>query len=157
MKIGIISDTHGNTEAMNKAILYLRECDSIIHAGDFIDDAEYIYYSTDKEVKCVKGNCDSYTTRGDYELEFTVNDKKFFLCHGHHHNVKSGLQLLQEIAKQRGIDFVVFGHTHIPTYKKMNNVAFINPGSITYPRGSSDATLGILTISEDISYESIKI
>ncbi|HBI93928.1 MAG TPA: metallophosphoesterase, partial [Terrisporobacter glycolicus] len=60
MKIGIISDTHGDMRTIDKAIPYLSKCDLIIHAGDYIEDAEYIYYSTDVKVKSVKGNCDSY-------------------------------------------------------------------------------------------------
>ena len=88
MKIGIISDTHRNIKSIDKAIPYLKECDLIIHAGDNIDDAEYIYYATDVLVKCVKGNCDLYNIDEPYELIFLVKDKKFFLCHGHQYDVK---------------------------------------------------------------------
>ena len=70
MKIGIISDTHGDIRSIDKAIPYLKECDLIIHAGDYIDDSEYIHYATDVEVKCVKGNCDLYRYDEDYELIF---------------------------------------------------------------------------------------
>lgn len=82
MKIGIISDTHGNMKNIDKAIPYLKKCDLIIHAGDYINDAEYIHYATDVDVKGVKGNCDSYdcysyTTDGESELKFSVNKKNF--------------------------------------------------------------------------------
>ena len=76
MKIGIISDTHGDMRSIEKAIPYLEKCDLIIHAGDYIDDAEYIHYATDVEVKCVKGNSDLYRFDGDYELTFSVKNKK---------------------------------------------------------------------------------
>lgn len=157
MKIGIISDTHGDIKNIDKAILYLKECDLIIHAGDYIDDAEYIHYSTDVKIKCVKGNCDSYNIDGDYELTFSVNNKKFFLCHGHCHDVKMGLSSLYKFAKNNNIDIVVFGHTHVPIYKIIDNIIFINPGSLTYPRGISDKSFGILAINNKISYEEIKI
>ena len=75
MKIGIISDTHGDMRSIEKAIPYLEKCDLIIHAGDYIDDAEYIHYATDVEVKCVKGNSDLYRFDGDYELTFSVKIK----------------------------------------------------------------------------------
>ncbi|MGN1033663.1 MAG: metallophosphoesterase family protein, partial [Intestinibacter sp.] len=61
------------------------------------------------------------------------------------------------IAKNNNIDFVVYGHTHIPEYKIIDNITFINPGSTTYPRGGSDRSFGILTLDDDISYEEIKI
>ena len=157
MKIGIISDTHGDMRSIDKAIQYLKKCDLIIHAGDYIDDAEYIYYATDVNVKCVKGNCDSYNIYGHYELKFSVNNKNFFVCHGHHHDVKMDVKSLHRFAKDNNIDFVVFGHTHIPTYEIIDDITFINPGSLTYPRGGSDKSFGILTIDDNISYEEIKI
>ena len=137
MKIGIISDTHRNIKSIDKAIPYLKECDLIIHAGDNIDDAEYIYYATDVLVKCVKGNCDLYNIDEPYELTFLVKDKKFFLCHGHQYDVKWGFDSLLKIAKDNNID--------------------INPGSTTYPRGGSECGFGILTLDNDISYKEIKI
>lgn len=157
MKIGIISDTHGDMKSIDKAISYLNKCDLIIHAGDYIDDAEYIYYATDVNVKCVKGNCDSYNMYGHYELTFSANDKNFFVCHGHYHDVKTGINSLYRFAKDNNIDFVVFGHTHIPIYETIDNITFINPGSLAYPRGGSDKAFGILTIDNNISYEEIKI
>ena len=157
MKIGIISDTHRNIKSIDKAIPYLKECDLIIHAGDNIDDAEYIYYATDVLVKCVKGNCDLYNIDEPYELIFLVKDKKFFLCHGHQYDVKWGFDSLLKIAKDNNIDIVVYVHTHIPVYKKIDNIIFINPGSTTYPRGGSECGFGILTLYNDISYKEIKI
>lgn len=157
MKIGIISDTHGDMRTIDKAIPYLNKCDLIIHAGDYIDDAEYIYYSTDVNVKSVKGNCDSYNMDGHYELKFSVKNKNFFVCHGHNHDAKMGINSLYRFAKYNNIDFVVFGHTHIPIYETIDNITFINPGSLTYPRGGSDRAFGILTLDDNISYEEIKI
>ncbi len=157
MKIGIISDTHRDIGSIDKSIPYLKECDLIIHAGDNIDDAEYIYYSTDVDVKCVKGNCDSYSINEPYELEFSINNKKFFLCHGHSYDVKYGLQSLLKLAKENNIDFVIYGHTHIPLYETIEDIVFINPGSITQPRGGNDKTFGILNLENNISYEFIKI
>ena len=157
MKIGIISDTHGDMRTIDKAIPYLSKCDLIIHAGDYIEDAEYIYYSTDVKIKSVKGNCDSYNIDGQYELKFSVKNKNFFVCHGHNHDVKMGINSLYKFAKDNKIDFIVFGHTHIPIYETIDNITFINPGSLTYPRDGSDRSFGILTLDDNISYEEIKI
>lgn len=157
MKIGIISDTHGDMISIEKAIPYLEKCDLIIHAGDYVDDAEYIHYATDVEVKCVKGNCDSYSSNIDYELTFSVKNKKFFVCHGHYYDVKMGINLLYKFAKDNDINVVVFGHTHVPIYKTIEDIIFINPGSLAFPRGKSNKTFGVLTIEDDISYEEIKL
>ena len=79
------------------------------------------------------------------------------LCHGHQYDVKWGFDSLLKIAKDNNIDIVVYGHTHIPVYKKIDNIIFINPGSTTYPRGGSECGFGILTLYNDISYKEIKI
>ena len=159
MKIGILSDTHGDIKSIDKAIPYLKECNLIIHAGDNVDDAEYIHYSTDVEVKSVKGNCDLYTQHHDeeYELIFKVDNKRFFLCHGHYYDVKYGVDSLLRLAKHKKIDIGVFGHSHVPVYEKIDDIIFINPGSLSYPRGGSEKQFGILTIDEKISYKQIKI
>ena len=34
------------------------------------------------------------------------------------------------------IDVVCFGHSHNPTCYKKENTLFINPGSVTFPRGN---------------------
>ena len=70
MRIGIISDTHRFTKAIDHAIPYLQDCDLIVHAGDNIDDADYIEAVTDIPVVAVKGNCDLYNIDEPYELTF---------------------------------------------------------------------------------------
>ena len=122
-----------------------------------MDDAEYLHYATDVEVKSVKGNCDLYIRNESYELTFNANGKKIFLCHGHYYDVKYGLNSLLNMAKRNNIDIVVFGHTHIPLYEVIDNIIFINPGSTTYPRGGSEKSFGILIIEENISYKNINI
>ena len=52
------------------------------------------------------------------------------------------------------MDVVVFGH-HIPTYKTIDDIIFINPGSL-HIQGKSDKSFGVLTIDNNISYEEIK-
>ncbi|MBF8285161.1 MAG: hypothetical protein HW378_4076, partial [Anaerolineales bacterium] len=41
-------------------------------------------------------------------------------------------------------DFVVVGHTHVPALRRVDNVLFINPGSLGQPRyGVPDATYAV--------------
>ena len=44
--------------------------------------------------------------------------------------------MLAVSAKKKGADIVMFGHTHVPLIKKIDDVTLINPGSITIPRQS---------------------
>ena len=44
---------------------------------------------------------------------------------------------MQEIKRQavtRGIDIVMFGHTHKPYLEKDGGITILNPGSLSYPR-----------------------
>ena len=42
MLIAVMSDTHGNSEAVDKAVELASEADVIIHLGDVISDVERI-------------------------------------------------------------------------------------------------------------------
>ena len=158
MRIGIISDTHRFTAAIDKAIPFLQDCDLIVHAGDNVDDGEYIEAMTDIPVVAVKGNCDFYSDPGKDEETFMAEDKKVFVCHGHRHGAKYTLVYLYEYALDLGADIVIFGHSHVPCYEEVKGVIFINPGSPSLPRGGSRKGIGILDIENgEINYERIKI
>ena len=158
MRIGIISDTHRFTAAIDKAIPLLQDCDLIVHAGDNIDDSEYIEAMTDIPVVAVKGNCDFYSTPGKDEEIFMAEDKRIFVCHGHNYGIKYTFTDLFERASELDVDIVIFGHSHVPCYEKIKDVIFINPGSPSLPRGGSKKGIGILDIENgEIIYERIKI
>lgn len=158
MRIGIISDTHRFTKAIDEAIPYLQDCELIVHAGDNIDDADYIQAVTDIPVIAVKGNCDFYSDPGKDEESFIVENKRIFVCHGHKYGIKYTLSDLLERALDLDVDIVIFGHSHVPCYEEMDGVIFINPGSVSLPRGGSSKGLGILDIENgEITYERIKI
>lgn len=121
MKIIIFSDSH------YKSIfkLDLTEYDYVIHCGDILpNDIDYI--NLEDNIYSVSGNCD-YKKEMPIEREFIINNKKFFICHGHTYNVKETYSKL--IEKGQNYDFVMFGHTHIPYVNKVNNTFYINPGS----------------------------
>ena len=158
MRIGIVSDTHRFTTAIDKAIPYLKHCDLIVHAGDNIDDSYYIEAVTDVPVVAVKGNCDFYSDPGNDEETFMAEDKKVLVCHGHNYGIKYNLYDLEKRAQDSNADIVIFGHSHVPCYEEKDGVVFINPGSTSLPRGGSSKGLGILDVeSGEITYERIKI
>ena len=158
MRIGIVSDTHRFTSTIDRAILFLQDCDLIVHAGDNIDDADYIQAMTDIPVVAVKGNCDYYSDPGNDEEIFMADDKKVFVCHGHNYGIKYTLSDLLKKALDSNIDIVIFGHSHVPCYEERKGIVFINPGSVSLPRGGSSKGIGILDIENgEITYERVKI
>jgi len=156
MKIGIISDTHGNKQCMDEAISYLMDCDLIIHAGDNFSDSKYIHSTTKIGMMAVKGNCDFDNVED--ELIFDIEDKNIFLCHGDKYGVKYGLEQLEEKAKEVEANIVIFGHTHTPLCIEKDNILYINPGSVSIPRNVNYKSMAILYIDNDnISVEEIKL
>jgi hypothetical protein len=41
---------------------------------------------------------------------------------------------LKEEARSRGVDIVMYGHTHKPVIDTSGGMIAVNPGSLTYPR-----------------------
>lgn len=156
MKIGVISDTHGMNRFIDKVISYLKECDLIIHAGDNFVDSKYIHKMTNVGMMAVRGNCDFENV--EEELEFEVENKNIFVCHGDRYGVKYGLEQLQKKAKEVDADIVIFGHTHTPLIKEKDNIIYINPGSVSLPRGVDYRSFVIIDISDDnMSVKEIRI
>ena len=139
--VGILSDNHSDWP------LHIAESlagvDAIIHAGDIgpyklVLDMEAIAPTT-----AVLGNTD-----GDMPINesavVTLDGKKFFVQH-----IVDPLRLqatLRERLKRIEPDVVVFGHTHMPFCETLGGVLFLNPGSVTQPRGDYRPSMVRLTI-----------
>ena len=145
MKIGILSDTHMIKECIDKTIPYLKDCDLIIHAGDNFSDSKYIHNMTKVGIMAVKGNCDFDNVED--ELIFDIEDKVIFLCHGDKYNVKYGLDEIE--AKAKSIDADIF---------KKDNIIYLNPGSVSLPRGVDYKSFSIMNLENDnIKIEQIRL
>lgn len=130
MKIMILSDSHSMNKAELLKLMGRHQVDYYIHCGD-------IYMTFDgldlDNFYNVRGNNDRPPIAK--ELTLTIDNLKFYIVHGHLYNVDFGIQELETYAKANHIDIVCFGHTHNPTYIIKDHITFINPGSVTYPRG----------------------
>ena len=131
MKILVISDTHGQRSAAEDAFLKEKP-DAVFFLGDGTDDVEHLMrvfpYAN---VYAVKGNCDLFASYPPYICE-KVGGVRIFACHGHGHDVKSGLSALKPSAKSMDAALALFGHTHKPLLRSEDGVALLNPGSLGY-------------------------
>ena len=133
MKILIVSDTHRKNELYVKLCQELAPLDMVIHCGD-IEGSEYIINEAARcPVKMVAGNNDFFADTNRDE-EFTIGKYKIWLTHGHHFYVSMDNEILKDEARSRGIDIVMYGHTHKPVIDIEENIGALNPGSLTYPR-----------------------
>lgn len=133
MKILIVSDTHKHNENLLQIIESIGPLDMLIHCGDAEGSEYVIREKANCPVNIVSGNSD-YFSELDNEMIFNIEDKKVLLTHGHYYYVSMGTDRLLEEAKVRGVDIVIYGHTHRPHMENIDGVTVLNPGSISYPR-----------------------
>lgn len=133
MKILIVSDTHGHNENLEVVLSRVKPIDRVIHLGDAEGAEDYIQAIAECPLDIVAGNNDFFSVL-PRELEVELGGHKALLTHGHYYYVTVGLENLIEEATARGMDIVMFGHTHRPVIEIRDDITVINPGSLSYPR-----------------------
>lgn len=144
MRIGIVSDSHGDLYAVKRAVELMGNVDMIIHLGDNCRDAEVVSREINRDIICVRGNCD-FTADCELEKILQSGDIRILITHGHKYNIKSDALGLYFKARQEMADLVLFGHTHFGETFEKDGIIFVNPGSVSRPRGTSQ-TYALITI-----------
>ena len=158
MRIGIMSDSHGNTMAVDQAIQKAGQVDVWLHAGDLIQDAEYLSIVTGKEVIHVAGNCDWPQSSVPEEILIEKAGHKIFLSHGHIYGVKRGNSDYYRAALAKGADVAIYGHTHVAEIDEKKNCLMINPGSVSHPRDGQAQSFMVLNLQgQEIKVEHFHI
>lgn len=145
MRILVISDSHGRTSEIEKAIEAQPNVKHIFFLGDCVSDIEdlpYIY--TDRTFHIVSGNCDYSSIYKSYDTA-VIEKRKILFTHGHPFYVKNGISRLAEQAKLENADIVLYGHTHTAKTEYADGRYFVNPGSVCSGRetGRSYAVIDI--------------
>lgn len=141
MKLLVVSDSHGDRNVLkdlrNK---YFSKVDMMIHCGDSelaSDDSAL------QDFAVVAGNCDMDSSFPK-ELILEVDGSSIFVAHGHLHQIKSSLLPISYKAKEHHARFVFFGHSHLLGAEMVDGTLFVNPGSISYPRGGNERSYAII-------------
>lgn len=141
MKLLVVSDSHGERNDLEQLnAKYLDDVDAMIHCGDSelaADDP------TLQDFAVVAGNCDM-DSRFPKELILEVDGSNIFVTHGHLHQIKSSLLSISYKAKEHHAKFVFFGHSHLLGAEMIEGTLFVNPGSISYPRGGNERSYAII-------------
>ena len=162
MKIIAISDTHINygsiEDNLTKDLLQiLKKADLIIHAGDFVTKRAFDELSKINKLEAVHGNMD------EWELKKLLPERKIIDIE----NVRLGIVheaalSIQDttgafyMAKEMGVDVLVFGHIHKPVIEK-SEMLLICPGSPTAPRLSEPSAIELDIEGEEISWRMITL
>lgn len=143
MKLLVCSDSHGSLGALRQAVT-LERPDRVLHLGDMVRDGQKLLeWFPGLALEQVRGNCDGWGDGFPEEKELMVGGRRLWMLHGHTYRVKMGLSLLTEEARTRGVDAVVFGHTHRPLCLLDGSLWVMNPGTVS---GIPKATYGLIEL-----------
>lgn len=153
MKWLIASDIHGSSYYCERLLeaYRLEKADRLLLLGDILyhgprNDLPEKYAPKSvismlnelkDEIMCVRGNCDTevdqmvleFPIMADYAL-IPEKDRMIFATHGHHFNLSS----LPPLKKG---DILLHGHTHISACDTSGDVIYLNPGSVSIPKGGT--------------------
>lgn len=156
--IAIISDSHGDAKNFLSVLKECENCAALIFCGDGANDLATVLNCASQNIKIpkviafVRGNNDMSSfaiKKSDGGLQLIkipdkqileVAEHKIFITHGHCFGISAGIQTLAYAAMENQCDVALFGHTHIATVAKNNDVVILNPGSIRLPRGGQPKT-----------------
>ena len=155
MRILVVSDTHGRHANLDKILETVGQIDMFVHLGDVENGEFYLDAVIECEKHIIGGNNDFFSDL-PREEEFYIGKKKVFITHGHPYGVSAGTEELKRAGTSRGVDIVMFGHTHRPYLEIGEEITLLNPGSVSYPRQSGrKAGYMIITVEPDgeLSYQ----
>ncbi len=146
MRILVVSDTHGNENALLQAFKQAGETDLLIHIGDGENDTLILKDVYKSPVIRVAGNCDM-GSKAPKELILSIEEKQVLITHGDRHYVKSGIETLAGHGYASCADIVLYGHTHIPLAEQRENLLLLNPGALCMHRGTK--TFAVINIQKE--------
>jgi putative phosphoesterase len=135
MKVAVISDSHDNTHALNKAVDIANnsDCSWLFHLGDIISPFTAKKLSHFKgKIKAVYGNCDGERIgllKAFNAFKGVINNPPYkFNLEGKDIVLMHEPVLLEEITKSQQLDFVFYGHLHQVDHREIGKTLILNPG-----------------------------
>jgi len=152
MRIGILSDTHDRRERAARAVRMLAEAgaEALIHCGDLtVPDIVYecvelpsyfVFGNNDDDedgiraaISAINGTC------LEWGGEITLGGRRIAVTHG---------DLGKEVRRLAAAkpDYLLFGHSHVPTDQRDGSTRWINPGAL---HRAEAWTVALLTLDTD--------
>ncbi|MGM9873835.1 MAG: phosphodiesterase [Bacilli bacterium] len=153
-KYFVISDIHGDYKKLSLAMSLFNKdkYKKLIILGDVLYHGPRNDLPSGYDVKrcisllneckdkiiCVKGNCDAevdqmvlnFKIKNSYSFNF--NNVKFYLTHGTHLDKENNHYSKHSV--------VLYGHTHVYKIENINDIFYINPGSISLPKVNKECS-----------------
>ena len=131
IRILVVSDSHGDSRSLMKALDEQADAQYILHLGDGASEMRALAPTCRGEVYQVRGNCD-LSAPFPVEQDLRIGGIPIFMTHGPRYGVKGVGGTLAEEARRRGARIAVFGHTHESLTRYEEGLYLINPGSLGY-------------------------
>lgn len=145
MRIGLISDTHGQLRAA--VFDRFHGVDHILHAGDIGSPEILVELEALAPVTAAWGNTDGFAVRARVPetAELVLAERRIVVVHGHQLGspTPAGLRAAYPTA-----DIVVYGHTHRPLLDRDGSPLVVNPGAAGPARFKLQPSVAILTLSD---------
>ncbi|WP_427814089.1 metallophosphoesterase [Enterococcus sp. 22-H-5-01] len=150
MKYLVVSDNHGDRNILVEIVnRYVGMVDHMFHCGDSelkANDELWEHFTV------VTGNCD-YDPEYKKEQIITIGNDVIYMTHGHLSNVRFGLTMLSVQAQEAGANIALFGHIHQAVAEMDKHILFVNPGSISQPRGPIQIPSYAIIESDEEGYQ----
>ena len=146
MKLGVISDTHGDMISVYRAMQLVPDAAAWLHLGDVVSDAELLSEKSGADVYTVRGNCDTYAAECPYERVLTFEGVRILVTHGHRYHVDIDRAALSYRAEELGCRLALYGHTHVSMVENDGRVISLNPGSSSRPRGGRKPSIACVEL-----------
>ncbi len=128
MKIVVMSDSHGNIDAVEKVIAQNHNAEGFYHLGDGWRDFAFTTLEPGILRIGVRGNYDMASTLPQKDVR-TLEGVRIAALHGEDF---SGIADAVLLAAKYHAKVVLHGHTHVPNIEFVNGVYVICPGTLKY-------------------------
>ncbi len=173
MKIGVLSDIHGDYQTLATVLNRLdtvHQAGYVVCAGDLVgrgpEEDRVVETIRERGIPTVRGNHDEWFYNIKEEnsaflkelpvnLRLKYNNTEIFMCHGKPGSNMWGLYrdhisdtLLNMMLESLGVDILITGHTHVPLFAHVERGIVVNPGSLYSFKSSRETshTYGVLDV-----------
>ena len=147
----LLSDTHLSSvlELPEEVRKLVDNSDMIIHAGDFHTFEMYNQLEGRLPMVAARGNMDAVQLQSllPEVAEVTVFGHRIGVIHGWGGPRGIVDRILPKVAG-KGLDMVVFGHSHYPEVTGRDGILFVNPGSPTDRRFAPYCSCAVVEVTE---------
>ena len=138
VRLCVLSDTHGRLT--QEVIEFCQDADHILHAGDIGSDNILPELENIAPVAFVSGNVD-VPGMAPIRLKIVISGWRIMLQHIVWFRGGPSREF-KKLLEQEAMDLVIFGHSHQPLCRLIENTVFFNPGSCGPKRFDLPCTVG---------------